>query len=51
MGAPGLLAVWLTPAVWLTLPALILAGGPDGLWVGFAAVVAPLVAVRARVRQ
>ena len=51
MGAPGLLAVWLTPAVWLTLPALILAGGPDGLWVGLAAVVAPLVAVLARVRQ
>ncbi len=51
MGGPGLLAVWLTPAVWLTLPALILAGGPDGLWVGLAAVVAPLVAVLAGVRQ
>ncbi|MBI3106853.1 MAG: hypothetical protein HYY95_15010, partial [Candidatus Rokubacteria bacterium] len=45
MGASGILAVWLTPAVWLTLPALILAGGPDGLWVGLVAVVAPLLAL------
>jgi len=50
MGASGVLAVWLTPALWLTLPALILGGGPDGLWVGLVAVVAPLLALVAGLR-
>lgn len=43
--AVGLLGVWLTPAVWLGMSALILDGGPDGLWVGLALVCAPLVAL------
>jgi hypothetical protein len=38
------LAAWLHPAVWLTLPALLIEGGPDGLWVGLLAVVGPLLA-------
>jgi hypothetical protein len=40
-----LLAVWLTPALWLAMPALILARGSEGLWVGLALTVAPLIAV------
>jgi hypothetical protein len=38
------LAAWLHPALCLTLPALLLGGGSDGLWVALLAVVAPLVA-------
>jgi hypothetical protein len=38
------LAAWLHPVLWLTLPALLLGGGGDGLWVGLLAVVGPLVA-------
>ncbi len=45
MGVAGLLAVWLSPVVWLTLPALLLAHGSGGLWVGLVVVVAPLLAV------
>jgi hypothetical protein len=40
-----LLAVWLTPALWLAMPALILARGSEGLWVGLALTVAPLIAL------
>jgi hypothetical protein len=39
------LAVWLTPAAWLALPALVLESGPDGLWVGLLLLVAPLLAL------
>jgi len=39
------LAVWLTPAVWLALPALVLEGGPDGVWAGLLLLVAPLLAL------
>jgi hypothetical protein len=44
---PGarILAVWLTPAAWLALPALVLEGGPDGIWAGLLLVVAPLLAL------
>ena len=38
-----LLAAWLTPAVWLSIPTLIVDRGPNGLWVGLALIVAPLV--------
>lgn len=40
-----LLAVWLSPALWLAMPALILARGSEGLWVGLALTVAPLIAL------
>ena len=39
------LAVWLTPAAWLAVPALVLESGPDGLWVGLLLLVAPLLAL------
>ena len=39
------LAVWLTPAAWLALPALVLEGGPDGVWAGLLLIVAPLLAL------
>ena len=37
------LAIWLTPAAWLALPALVLESGPDGLWIGLVLLVAPLL--------
>jgi hypothetical protein len=40
-----ILAVWLTPAAWLALPALVLEGGPDGVWTGLLLLVAPLLAL------
>jgi hypothetical protein len=40
-----ILAVWLTPAAWLALPALVLEGGPDGLWTGLLLLVSPLLAL------
>jgi hypothetical protein len=40
-----ILAVWLTPAAWLALPALVLEGGPDGVWAGLLLLVAPLLAL------
>lgn len=43
------LALWLSPAMWLTMPALILARGPDALWIGLLAVVAPLLVLAFRV--
>jgi hypothetical protein len=39
------LGVWLTPALWLSMPTLILERGPDGLWIGLALVVVPLIAL------
>jgi len=43
--AVRLLAAWLTPALWLAMPALILARGSEGLWVALALTVAPLIAL------
>jgi hypothetical protein len=40
-----LLAGWFTPAVWLAIPAMIVERGPEGLWVGLAFLVLPLVAL------
>ena len=40
-----LLAVWLTPAVMLAVPAALTARGPDGLWVGLVVTLAPLIAL------
>jgi hypothetical protein len=48
--AVRILAVWLTPAVWLGMSALILDQGPDGLWIGLALICAPLVALGAGAR-
>lgn len=39
----SVLAVWLTPAVALSMPALIAARGPDGLWAGLALTLVPLL--------
>lgn len=39
------LALWLMPALWLAVPALLLDGAGTGLWVGLLAVIAPLLAV------
>lgn len=46
--AARLLAAWLSPALWLALPALIVARGPEGLWLALVATVAPLVALVVR---
>ena len=43
--AVRLLAVWLTPALWLAMPAIILARGPEGLWIALTLTAAPLVAL------
>jgi len=43
-----LLAVWLTPVLWLQIPALIAGRGPDGLWIGLALVLVPLIALGMR---
>jgi hypothetical protein len=40
-----LLAVWLTPAVMLAVPAALVARGSDGLWLGLVVTLAPLVAL------
>ena len=46
MTAAGVIvAGWLGPAIWLTLPALLLAQGAGGLWPGLLVVVAPLLAL------
>src|SRR5262245_30302280 len=42
-----LLAAWFTPAVWLSIPTLIVDRGPNGLWVGLALIVVPLVVLGA----
>ncbi len=49
-GAGVIVAGWLGPAIWLTLPALLLAQGAGGLWPGLLVVVAPLLAVALRSR-
>jgi hypothetical protein len=38
-----ILAVWLTPAAMLAVPAALAARGPDGLWLGLVVALAPLV--------
>ncbi|HKZ05001.1 MAG TPA: hypothetical protein VJU81_05970, partial [Methylomirabilota bacterium] len=43
--ASAVLAAWLGPAVWLTLPALLLAHGARGLWATLLVLVAPLLAL------
>lgn len=43
-----LLAVWLTPVLWLQIPALVAERGPDGLWIGLALVLVPLIALGLR---
>ena len=40
-----ILAVWLTPAVLLAVPAALAARGPDGLWLGLVLTLAPLIAL------
>ena len=47
-GAGGILGVWLTPAIWLALPALFLAQGAGALWAGLLLVAAPLLALSLR---
>src|SRR5262245_46955064 len=47
MEAARLLALWLTPALWLAMPALILARGSEGLWIALALTVVPLIALAA----
>jgi len=42
--AARVLAVWLTPALWLGMPTLILEHGPDGLWMGLSLTLTPLIA-------
>ena len=43
-----LLAVWLTPVLWLAMPTLIVDRGPEGLGIGLALTLAPLIALGAR---
>jgi hypothetical protein len=43
-----ILALWLTPVVWLAVPTLVVEGGPDGVWAGLLFVVAPLLVLRTR---
>lgn len=42
-----ILAVWLTPAAMLAVPAALAARGPDGLWLGLVVALAPLIALGA----
>ena len=51
MTAAGVIvAGWLGPAIWLTLPALLLAQGAGGLWPGLLVVLAPLLGLSLRAR-
>lgn len=43
-----LLAVWLSPVLWLAMPTLIVDRGPEGLGIGLALTLAPLIALGAR---
>ena len=45
--AVRLLAVWLTPVLWLQIPTLIVERGPEGLWIGLTLVLAPLITLGA----
>ncbi len=47
-GAGGILGAWLTPAIWVALPALYLAQGAGALWAGLLLVAAPLLALSLR---
>jgi hypothetical protein len=46
-----LLAIWLTPVVWLEMPALVVARGAEGLWVAMLLGLAPLVTLGAASRD
>jgi hypothetical protein len=46
--AAQILGAWLTPVLWLSMPTMVAARGPDGLWIGLALVMAPLVALGLR---
>jgi hypothetical protein len=39
------LAVWLSPVAWLSMATLVAQRGPDGLWIGLAMMIAPLMAL------
>jgi hypothetical protein len=43
--AVQVLGVWLTPAVWLSMATLVVEKGPDGLWIGLAFALVPLIAL------
>ncbi|MCI0549151.1 MAG: hypothetical protein L0027_17950, partial [Candidatus Rokubacteria bacterium] len=43
--AGALLAAWLSPAMWLALPVLIVSQGAGGLWLALVVTVGPLIAV------
>ena len=43
--AAQFLAVWLTPVLWLSMPAMVVARGPDGVFIGLVLVIAPLIAL------
>jgi hypothetical protein len=43
--AAQVLGVWLTPVLWLSMPAMVVARGPDGLWIGLVLVLVPLIAL------
>ena len=47
MSGARVLAVWFAPALWLSMPALIVERGPDGLWIALALALAPLIALGA----
>src|SRR5262249_46759672 len=44
IAAVARLCAWAHPALWLTLPVLLLAWGADALWVGLLVVASPLLA-------
>lgn len=50
-GAARILAAWLTPVMGLATTALMVSGGPDGLWVALVVAVAPLIAVEIAARR
>lgn len=50
-GALRILSSWLTPVVWLSVPALMLTSGPGGLWVGLVVALAPLLALHLTERR
>jgi hypothetical protein len=49
--AARFLALWLTPAVWLEMPVLMVDRGPDGLGIALALMAAPLIALGIQSRE
>ena len=45
IGAARLLAGWLTPVMWLAPAAMVVADGPEGLWIALVVALSPLVAL------